>query len=99
VIGESVVCAREECGKEFNKSTSNQIYCCSSCTRIETNRKIMERYYERAAIKRGVVRHCHKCNARLSRYNEDKICAPCQSARDKERNKAAENIFNSVDWI
>jgi len=45
-----VICSREDCGKEFNQKTHNQKYCSDECCRIATNRRIMEKYYEKKAI-------------------------------------------------
>lgn len=75
-----VDCAREECGKEFVKQTHNMKYCSNECCRIETNRKIMEKYHERAAIRRGKKRVCKTCDKPLSRYNDNDTCGPCAIA-------------------
>jgi len=85
-----MICANKEClnGKEFTPKTHNQKYCSDECCRIATNRRIMEKYYEKKAIRRGAKRLCKKCDSRLSRYNESNICASCQKKIDiNQKNK------------
>ena len=78
---EMVVCARQECGAEYQKKTHNQKYCSSECCRIATNLKIMQRYYTNKSIKSGSVRVCagKGCSQKLSRYNMTCYCAACSS--------------------
>lgn len=65
------------CGDEFTASKSNQVYCKTECTRKASNQKIIERYHAAKALKTN-ERLCESCSAKLSRYNEDSICSPCQ---------------------
>ena len=99
MIGLVVNCARAECGKEFHKTTHNQKYCSNECCRIETNRKIMEKYHERAAIKRGKKRPCKSCGSPLSRYNEGKICGACEVRKRNENVGEASALVGSVTWL
>lgn len=99
MIGLVVNCARTECGKEFHKTTHNQKYCTNECCRIETNRKIMEKYHERAAIKRGKKRECKSCGTSLSRYNEGKICGSCEISKRNENVGEAAALVSSVNWL
>jgi hypothetical protein len=99
VIGLVVNCARAECGKEFHKTTHNQKYCTNECCRIETNRKIMEKYHERAAIKRGKKRSCKSCGISLSRYNEGKICGACETRKREAHVGEAAALVGSVSWL
>lgn len=85
-----MICANKECvgEKEFSPKTHNQKYCSDECCRIATNKKIMEKYYEKKAIRSGRKRYCRVCKSPLSRYNTLTICAKCEknnstSDRDK----------------
>jgi hypothetical protein len=85
-----VICANVDClnDKNFEPKTHNQKYCCDECCRVATNKKIMEKYYEKKAIRSGQKRHCKKCNSSLSRYNTSTVCAKCDksiSTSDKEK--------------
>jgi len=42
-----MICANKECAKDFEPKTHNQKYCTDECCRIATNRRIMEKYYEK----------------------------------------------------
>jgi hypothetical protein len=77
-----MICARLECSLDFEPKTHNQKYCTDECCRVATNRRIMEKYYEKKAIRNGAARGCKKCNAQLSRYNETNLCASCQKKID-----------------
>lgn len=99
MIGQSVTCARTECSRAFIKTTHNQKYCSNECCRIETNRKIMEKYHERAAIKRGKKRTCVFCQTPLSRYNENNFCGSCEVARREQYVGEASELVASVSWL
>lgn len=99
MIGLTINCARQECGRPFSKTTHNQKYCSNECCRIETNRKIMEKYHERAAIKRGKKRACKECGGSLSRYNEGKICGACEVRKRNENVGEAAALVGSVNWL
>lgn len=91
-----MICANKECAKEFDAKTHNQKYCCDECCRIATNKKIMEKYYEKKAIRSGAKRECKVCKSRLSRYNQSKVCSRC------EKNSAIKNrstILRMIDDI
>jgi hypothetical protein len=77
-----MICANKECNKEFEPKTHNQKYCTDECCRVATNRRIMEKYYEKKAIRGGALRPCKKCGAQLSRYNNSAMCAGCQKKLD-----------------
>jgi len=72
-----MICSNKECSKEFEAKTHNQKYCTDECCRIATNRRIMEKYYEKKAIRNGAKRGCKLCGAQLSRYNESTMCSSC----------------------
>lgn len=99
MIGLEQKCARGECNLPFVKVTHNQKYCTNECCRIETNRKIMEKYHERAAIKRGKKRSCSDCGTSLSRYNEGKVCGACETRRRDEHVGEAALLVSSVNWL
>jgi len=77
-----MICANKECAKDFEAKTHNQKYCTDECCRVATNRRIMEKYYEKKAIRNGATRGCKKCGAQLSRYNDTTLCASCQKKTD-----------------
>lgn len=79
-----IVCSYAECGVLFEPKTHNQRYHTSECCRMATNSRIMENYYEKKARRQGHVRVCANdgCKTKLSRYNDDKICARCHAVKD-----------------
>lgn len=88
-----MICANKECAKEFNSKTHNQKYCSDDCCRIATNRRIMEKYYEKKAIKNGAYRSCKKCGIKLSRYNQSNKCSICEKTIGiKNKNQLLEMI-------
>lgn len=99
MIGQVIDCARESCGQPFSKGTHNQKYCTNECCRIETNRKIMEKYHERAAIRRGKKRVCNLCQTSLSRYNEFTICGACETTKRGEVGRSTAELVASVIWL
>ena len=91
-----MICTNIDCAKEFNPKTHNQKYCCDECCRVATNKKIMEKYYEKKAIRSGAKRECISCKSRLSRYNQSNICSKC------EKNSAIKNrstLLRMIDDI
>lgn len=83
-----VQCDRPGCDEWFIKNKHNQRYHNNECTRLATNVKIMEKYYERRAQRLGHTRMCRDCGTtKLSRYNDDQVCAAC-----KTKNRAETNI-------
>ena len=82
-----MICLNSKCGKEFNAKTHNQKYCSDECCRLATNKRIMEKYYEKKAIKNGAPRKCKTCASFLSRYNSEAVCAKCiKSKHIKDKN-------------
>lgn len=59
-------------------------YCSDECCRIATNKRIMEKYYERKA-KMAQPRFCaaSHCGTKLNKYNSNDYCSVCQSATNK----------------
>lgn len=83
-----IVCAREECRIEFLPKTHNQKYCGAECCRVETNRRIMEKYYAKRDQRLGKTRHCDECGVtKLSRYNDSNVCGSCQIKASEESKK------------
>lgn len=80
-------CAYSECTKEFKAKAHNQKYCSIECCKIATNARLMDQYYARRARLSGAKRMCagKKCNVRLSRYNDGKLCSGCSSAGTAEK--------------
>ncbi|QIN94060.1 hypothetical protein PP459_gp173 [Streptomyces phage Wakanda] len=87
-------CAYVECGLEFEPKTHNQRYCSDDCCRRATNARLMKQYYERKARRQGRIRVCAnpKCETRLSRYNDGKVCQGCAAAQEAERRQQLLNI-------
>lgn len=73
-----MICGNKECAKDFDAKTHNQKYCSDECCRVATNRRIMEKYYEKKAIRNGALRLCKKCKGQLSRYNQSDLCSSCE---------------------
>jgi hypothetical protein len=91
-----MICSNKECRIEFDAKTHNQKYCSDECCRIATNKRIMEKYYEKKAIKNGALRICSSCKAKLSRYNQSDLCASCErSTQVKSKNMIME-IINEI---
>ena len=91
-----MICANKECGKEFEPKTHNQKYCTDECCRIATNRRIMEKYYEKKAIRNGAARGCKKCGAQLSRYNESNLCSICNRAENQDYRSRLLGMINEI---
>jgi hypothetical protein len=90
-----MICSNKECAKEFDSKTHNQKYCSDECCRVATNKRIMEKYYEKKAIKNGSLRQCKKCKSQLSRYNTDLICSKC----NKEARDTSKSLTEVLDEI
>lgn len=93
-----MICSNVECSKEFDPKTHNQKYCTDECCRIATNRKIMEKYYEKKKIRSGKLRICKKCDTRLSRYNETNLCSKCEKNKKIQENDK-KKILEMLDEI
>jgi len=91
-----VICANRECAKEFNPKTHNQKYCTDECCRVATNRRIMEKYYEKKAIRSGAFRACKKCGSKLSRYNESPLCSFCTKKVDITRKFKVKDMIDDI---
>ena len=85
-----------ECQKDFEFKTHNQKYCSNQCCRIATNKRIMEKYYEKRRRLAGEERLC-KCGAPLSKYNPSSECIICERKEVKNRTvKTKESIENII---
>lgn len=84
-----MICAYDDCKKEFNAKTHNQKYCSDECCRIATNQKLKAAYYEKKARLLGKKRVCKisGCGSLLSRYNEDSVCAKCKALKESKKKK------------
>ena len=91
-----MICANSECKKDFNPKTHNQKYCTDECCRIATNRRIMEKYYEKKAIRKGSKRPCIKCKAQLSRYNASSMCSSCEKSVSLETKNKLFGMINDI---
>jgi hypothetical protein len=91
-----MICANKECSIDFEPKTHNQKYCSDECCRVATNRRIMEKYYEKKAIRNGAARGCKKCGAQLSRYNDTILCAPCSKKIDITKRSKIKGMIDEV---
>lgn len=91
-----MICLNASCLKDFDQKTHNQKYCCDECCRVATNKKIMEKYYEKKAIRNGAKRNCSKCNIVLSRYNSLNICSKCEKNKSIENKKKIIGMINDI---
>ena len=91
-----MICANSECAKEFDSKTHNQKYCTDECCRVATNKRIMEKYYEKKAIKNGATRLCKICKAKLSRYNDSTVCSACVNGKKDKTKKLIKEIINDI---
>ena len=89
-------CFNTECKKEFEPKTHNQKYCSDDCCRIATNKKIMEKYYEKKAIRKGKHRDCRICKSKLSRYNQSNLCSKCEKYNNIKNRKNILGILNDI---
>ena len=90
-----MICANKECAKSFDAKTHNQKYCSDECCRVATNRRIMEKYYERKAIRNGALRIC-KCGNKLSRYNAGNVCSICEKNNSIDTKNKAQRIVDAI---
>jgi hypothetical protein len=91
-----MVCLNSECSIKFEPKTHNQKYCSDECCRVATNKRIMEKYYEKKAIKNGAPRKCKGCPGLLSRYNSDPYCAKCIKSNTSKVKKYLMGIIDDI---
>ena len=94
-----MICANQECGINFEPKTHNQKYHSDDCCRIATNKRIMEKYYEKKAIKNGALRKCKKCKAQLSRYNSIDICNDCEKKSNSKSKRKVKGLIDEIKRI
>lgn len=88
-------CSRTDCNVVItHRKTFNQKYCSDECCRIQTNRRIMEKYYAKKDQRQGKTRYCIKCNeTKLSRYNDGKVCSSCEMQSELDINKSVREML------
>jgi hypothetical protein len=91
-----LICLNVECLKQFDPKTHNQKYCCDECCRVATNKRIMEKYYEKKAIKNGSPRKCKGCSSLLSRYNTDSYCSKCTKLKNTKYRNGLMGIVDDI---
>jgi len=84
-----------ECGKSFEFKMHNQKYCSKECCREATNKKIMQKYYEKKNRLSGKDRFCD-CGVKLNRYNSEDVCAMCQTSERKKKSDDMREVLASV---
>ena len=65
-----MICSSDECKKNFDAKTHNQKYCSEECCRIATNKRIMEKYYEKKVILGGITNNCPSTKTGFSNTKE-----------------------------
>ena len=83
------------CGTPFDSNRKNQKYCTPVCCKLATNKKIMEKYYERKKRLSGEIRHC-ECGQLLSRYNANTQCHPCAEAAERDNRASILGVIENV---
>jgi hypothetical protein len=92
-----MICGNTDCKKDFEARTHNQKYCSDECCRIATNKRIMEKYYEKKDIRRGkIIKKCKKCKSNLSKYQQEDLCASCIKKRNKN---SKDKLLRMIDEI
>ena len=92
-----MICFNKDCQKEFDAKTHNQKYCCDECCRVATNKRIMEKYYEKKAIRNGtVIRKCKKCKTQLSVYHNQDVCSVCEKRKNSDQR---DSLLRMIDDI
>jgi hypothetical protein len=91
-----MICSNTECAKDFEAKTHNQKYCCDECCRVATNKRIMEKYYEKKAIKNGATRLCKRCKIALSRYNQSSVCSLCEKNNGTDNKNKILGMINEI---
>lgn len=91
-----MICANKDCAIDFDARTHNQKYCSDECCRVATNKRIMEKYYEKKAIKSGAARICRSCSSQLSRYNQDILCSTCEKSTKIKSKSMMMDILNEI---
>lgn len=93
-------CALPECGEPFEPKSYNAKYHHIDCQKIATNRRLMEKYYERKEKRAGKKRICRTpgCQTILSRYNDADICERCQAQQVAAKKENLWNILNHIGF-
>ena len=95
-----ITCAAQDCEELFDKKIHNQRYHSDECCRIETNRKMMKKYYDQKDRKQGKVRICQTCGiTKLSRYNESVICSSCEKEKQVKVNNEVHQMLDIVQFV
>lgn len=91
-----MICSNKDCSVDFDARTHNQKYCSDECCRVATNKRIMEKYYEKKAIKGGASRSCKSCKSQLSRYNQENLCSTCEKSIEVKSRMMMIEIINEI---
>ena len=81
------------CGIELK--LHNQKYCSNQCCRVATNKRIMQKYYEKRRRLSGEERLCD-CGAPLSKYTSGNICAMCEIKETKAKTETAKESIENI---
>lgn len=90
-----MICAFDECGKEFDPHRHNQKYCSSECCKESTNKRIRKKYQDAKDRLGGKHRICSNsgCSTVLSRYTEGTICGKCLSEQSVAEREFLRRMF------
>lgn len=93
-----MICAYDNCRKEFEPHRHNQKYCCSECCKDATNKRIKDKYYATKKRLNGETRVCitKNCGTVLSRYSENEVCSKCLAIEAAEQRDQLKRIFRAI---
>ncbi len=74
------------CPTEFEAKRVNMIYCSNECCRAATNAKLIAKYHSNK-LAANTERFCKDCGCKLSKYNKDAACHPCQNRAESSKRK------------
>lgn len=93
-----MICAFDECSKEFEPHRHNQKYCCSECCKGATNKRTRDKYVETKMRLQGISRICMNegCDTILSRYTESRVCNRCLLEEERVDRERLKRLFGAI---
>jgi ribosomal protein S27AE len=90
-----MICAFDDCKKQFEPHRHNQKYCCSDCCKQATNKRVRSKYYDTKQRLQGKKRICVRsgCKTILSRYTDDDTCGKCYALDEAKEIKRLKRMF------
>jgi len=77
-----MICDREGCVQEFERTAHNMKYCSPACRKIVSGKKVSDRYHRIKDSRSRKPRACESCGLSLSIYNYDRLCSSCDYAAE-----------------